>query len=48
MDDSDEFIRGSLNIKLDRYVRLGSRFKTHIEINIIDTKKAEMTWMTQT
>ena len=45
---SEVFIKGSPNIKLDRHIRLGSRFETHIEINIIDIKKAEMTWMTQT
>ena len=41
------FIKGSSNIKLDQQIRLGSRFETHIEINIIDIKKAKMTWMTQ-
>ena len=48
MDDSEKFIRGSPNIKLDQHIRLGRRFETYIEINIIDIKKAEMTWMTQT
>ena len=47
LNDSDEFIRGSSNIKLDRHIRFESRFEIHIEINIIDVKKAEMTWMTQ-
>ena len=42
------FIRGSPDIKLDRHVRLESRFETHTEINIIDIRKVEMTWMTQT
>ena len=41
------FIRGYPDIKRNRHIRLGSRFKTHIEINLIDIKKAEMTWMTQ-
>ena len=48
MDDSDKFIRGSPDIKLDQHIRLGNKFETHIEINVIDIKKAEMTWMTQT
>ena len=38
---SKVFITGSPDIKFDR-IRLGSRFETHIEINIIDIKKAEM------
>ena len=40
MDDSDEFMRGSPDIKLDQHIRLGSRFERHIQINIIDIKKA--------
>ena len=39
MDDLDEFIRGSPDIKLDQHIRLGSKFETHIEINIIDIKR---------
>ena len=35
-------------MKLDRHIRLGSRFKTHTKINVIDIQKVEMTWMTQT
>ena len=48
MNDSDKFIKASPDIKLDQHIRLGSRFKTHIEINFIDIKKAEITWITQT
>ena len=45
---SEIFISESLYIKFDQHIRLGGRFKRHIKINIIDIKKAKMTWMNQT
>ena len=41
---SEVFIMGYSDIKLDRDIRLGMRFETHIEMNIIDIKKAKITW----
>ena len=38
------FITESSNIKLDQDIRFGIKLKIHIIINIIDIKKAEITW----
>ena len=41
---SEVFITGSSNIKLDLDIRLGIILETHIEMNMIDIKKIEITW----
>ena len=45
--ESQVLIIGFLNIKPDQNIGSVIRLKTHIEINIIDIKKVEITWKTK-